>query len=114
MGAQASYGVALKSVTIVHKMYIIRCKVSSDPLPSPFSVLSLFLYVILEISRQIKCAQPIGKIFPPIPPLSLCGGEGWIADSEVDYEIGSPIPCFSLNTVSGYCKLVRKTERGKA
>jgi hypothetical protein len=54
------------------------------------------------------------KDLPPIPPLSLCGGEGWIADSEVDYEIGSPIPCFSLNTVSGYCKLVRKTERGKA
>ncbi len=34
----------------------------------------------------------------------------------VDYKIGSPTPCFLLNTVSGYIcgKLVRKTERGKA
>jgi hypothetical protein len=57
-------------------MYIIRCKVSSDPLPSPFSVLSLFLYVILEISRPIKCAQPIGKIFPPFHHFPFVGGRG--------------------------------------
>jgi hypothetical protein len=57
-------------------MSIQRHKVSSHPLPP----LSLFLFDVLEIGRQIqyKGAQPIGEIFRTAS-LSLCG-EGWIAD----------------------------------
>jgi hypothetical protein len=52
MAVKASYCVGLNSAHAAHApyMYILRNTVS----PHPFSVLSLFLFVVLEISRKIQ------------------------------------------------------------
>jgi hypothetical protein len=67
---------------------LFKDKVSSHP--SPFSVLGVSIKTrFWKLADRYKCAHPIGEIFPT-PSISLCsggGGEGWIADYGVDYEI---------------------------
>ncbi len=50
------------------------------PYPPPSLYLCLHKILVLKISQ---CAQPIGEIFPTLPPSLF----SWIADNEVDYEI---------------------------
>jgi hypothetical protein len=55
---------------MLHKNDYSKTLGQLSPLPSPFSTLSFFLLVVLEISRQMQR----GEIFPT-PPLTLQGAD---------------------------------------
>jgi hypothetical protein len=85
--------------------YSIKCLFSSHSLPSPLSLISLFLIVVLEITRKIQMFSTNWRDLLHSTPFPLSWG--WIAVYEVNYEIrwvivnsgiGSHTSCFSLNT----------------
>jgi hypothetical protein len=64
---------------MLHKMFIQTQMVSSHP----FSVLSLFLLAVLEISRRMQMCSTVD--LPHSTPFPLWWE--WMADYGVDYEI---------------------------
>jgi hypothetical protein len=66
---------------MLHKMFIERHKVSSDPFPPPAQYFPFSYLLFWKLADRYKCAQPIGEIIST-PPLSLR-----IVDYRVDYEI---------------------------